>query len=357
MVSARDLREKFCGDYSPTSPFFLSLAKDYPEFLDWYQKCIKKDRPCWVIEQEGLPEGMIIYKSESTQNTEEQKELQEMGVPGKDVLKICLFKIGENIKGERCGELLLKKAMDFAFRQKFDSTYLTVFPKHVQLIKLIEKFGFQKGKNKGNEEVYFKYTKVLPAPQTSPAFEFHKKFWPCLSATGVKKYIVPIVPEYHMRLFPEAEQAFSSQITFLDILSHSPGNAIRKVYVCNAVILSIEPGSVLFFYRSRSSTITSIGVLESYQTATNFNDLKMFVDTRSVYKDDELSSRVIDKKKAKVLNFYYARDIKAPISLAALKQYKILTAAPQSIMNLSEEAYQKLFHSCLTKEEKEIFYA
>lgn len=357
MVSSRDLREKLCSDYSPTSPFFISLTQDYPEFLDWYKKCIQKKRPCWVIEQEGLPEGMIIYKTESTQNADEQKELQEMGVPGSKVLKICLFKIGDNIKGEKCGELLLKKAMTFAFRHKFDSTYLTVFTKHTPLIQLIKKFGFQKGNNKGSEEVYYKYTKVLPAVQVSQPFEFHQTFWPCLRFNGVKKYLVPIIPEYHMRLFPEAEQTFSPQISFLDKLSQSPGNAIRKVYVCNAGILSIDSGSILFFYRSRSSTITTIGVLESYQTATNFEGLKKLVDSRSVYTDDELASRVTKKKKAKVLNFYYASDIETPISLGVLKSHKILNAAPQSIMKLSELAYQSLFHSCLSKEEKEIFYA
>lgn len=352
-----EVLEHICDQYSVTDPFFVSLQTDYPDFLKWYQSCKDKKRPCWVIQhKKNSIAALIIYKSESTKDAKEKKELQDMGVPGNVVLKLCLFKVGDGNQGEKYGELLLKRAMNFSYDNDFDTTYLTVFPKHTRLITLIEKFGFKKCGTKGKEDVYFKFTKVGSSPDLSKPFEFHKNFWPRLISKGVDKYFIPIIPEYHNRLFPEAAKKYAGSSSTAQNLPQTPGNAIRKVYVCNSMTTSMKSGSLVFFYRSQTSAITSIGVLESYHIANDFKELKKLADRRSVYTDEELTEKTKGSEKAKVVNFYYARDLKNPVTLTELKAQKVITAQPQSITKISEAEFQKFYKNCLSKADKEIFY-
>lgn len=359
LVGYKNVQDKFCNQYPHDQPFFDSLKQDYPEFQSWYEKsCMAKQRPCWVIEQNGIIAGLIIYKDENHSSPDEKKELEAMGIPGARILKICLFKVDANVRGEKIGEQLLKKAMDYAFRNKYDATYLTVFSKHTSLVDLIKTFGFQKSGVKGEEEVYFKYTKVSNLGNSLNAFDFHKAFWPCVRMRNVEKYCIPIVPEFHMRLFPEAAEKFEKQLTFSlgDPLPQTPGNAIRKVYICNAQTTTMEPGSILLFYRSKDSAITSVGVLENYSSADSFKDLKDLVDRRSVYRDDELQKLTSKKTSAKVLNFYYAENFLRAIHLRFLTSNGVLKDCPQSITKISNSNFDVFYNKLLDPEDKEIFY-
>jgi ribosomal protein S18 acetylase RimI-like enzyme len=262
-VDYKHVQDKHCDQYHHDDGFFSSLKNDYGkvEFTSWYEKCMRLHRKCWVIEQNGEIAGMIIYKDEDN-----KEELKALSIPGNRVLKICLFKTDESIKCEKFGEQLLKTAMDFAYRNGYDSTFLTVYPKQAALIKLISRFGFKKGLSKENGEYsYYKYTKVTEAGKSMSPFEFHKSYWPCIKVSDVDKYCIPIRPEFHARLFPEADQKLQKQLTLgFDPLPQTPGNAIRKIYICRAQLISMDPGSLLLFYRSTDSVITSVGVLEEY---------------------------------------------------------------------------------------------
>jgi rRNA-processing protein FCF1 len=116
LVDYKHVQDKFCNQYHHDLPFFTSLKNDYQEFQAWYEKCMAKQRPCWVIEQQGGIAGLIIYKDEDRAVDSDKKELEELNIPGSLVLKICLFKVDESIRGEKFGEQLLKNAMDYAYR-------------------------------------------------------------------------------------------------------------------------------------------------------------------------------------------------------------------------------------------------
>lgn len=210
----KHVQERTCNQFDPNDRFFESLEADYPEFRKWYHGCMSKQRPCWVIMQQSGIGGMIIYKPEYRSNVNDAQELDQLGVAGEKILKFCLFKVDQNISGEKFGEQLLKKGMDHAHRNSFDSIYLTAFPKHQTLINLLGKFGFQKCGTKNSEDVYFKYSKVLPLNPDPLGFEFHKIFWPCIRIGTSSVYLVPVQPQFHDRLFPEAARRYApSQMT------------------------------------------------------------------------------------------------------------------------------------------------
>lgn len=354
----KHVQDRTCNQFDPNDPFFKSLETDYPGFRKWYHNCMSKQRPCWVIMQQSGIGGLIIYKPEYRSNADDAQELEQLGVTGDKVLKLCLFKVDQNISGEKFGEQLLKKGMDHAHRNHFDSIYLTVFPKHQTLISLLGKFGFQKCGTKGHEpeDVYFKRSKVLPLNPHPTGFEFHKTFWPCIHIGTSSVYLVPVQPQFHDRLFPEAARRYAPpQITlFEDALPKTPGNAIRKAYVCNAQTLSLEPGSILLFYRSGGSAITSVGVLEQYSVANDLVELRSLVGNRSVYTEQELASKVRGPVKAKAMNFYYAKDLKNPVPLSALRALQI--AQPQSIAQLDRMKFLRLLKG-FDSEDQDLFHA
>lgn len=353
LVDYKHVQDRKCNEFYHDNLFFASLKKDYAGFEKWFESCIRKQRPCWVIQQDNSIAGMIIYKDELRSVQDDCEELDALGVPGNKVLKLCMFKVDETIRGEKFGEQLLKKAMDYAHRNGYDSTYLTVFPRHAELMKQIARFGFMEGKEKNGEKTFYKYSKVIKVEGTLSAFEFHQTFWPCVRKTGVAKYCIPVKPEFHARLFPEAAPQFSLA---LDTQTQTPGNAIRKVYICNAQTRQIVAGSILFFYLSEQSVITSIGVLESYDEAKDFKRLKELAGVRSVYSDDELEYMTQKDTSAKAMNFYYSENLKNPISLSNLKKHKVLKGAPQSITEIPEEKFSDLFSSLMDAADREIFY-
>jgi hypothetical protein len=361
-VKHANVEDKLCNEFNPEDPFFESLKQDYPGFDAWFKGCMRKQRACWLIRQEHTIGGLIIYKDENRSDPNEKAELDALGVPGDKVLKLCLFKIGENARGEKYGEQLLKKAMGYAYRNKYDTLYLTVFPKHKTLVSLIESLGFIRAKEKGDELVYFKYSKVPPKYPKVSNLDFHIGMWPCIAKTNAKVYCVPIQPDFHRRLFPDASAAYDppppDQLSLFteEGPPKTPGNAIRKVYVSDAPIKEIPEGSILLFYRTKDSVITSVGVCESYQSAKSLEELKNLVGKRSVYSQSELSDRIASKSAAKVLNFYYAKDFERGIPLKELVDFRIMKAQPQSINERPSPAFEILLKNCLGQADQDLFY-
>jgi GNAT superfamily N-acetyltransferase len=106
---------------------FASLREDYPKFDDWFEKC------CRVRKEETHAEA-------ETRNV------------GSKILKVCTFKVREEFRGEKFGELLLKQILWFAQRNSYDLVYLTAYAKHAFLIDLLSSYGFQETKQLPNGE-------------------------------------------------------------------------------------------------------------------------------------------------------------------------------------------------------------
>jgi GNAT superfamily N-acetyltransferase len=78
---------------------------------------------------------LVIRKTEKHSEAQTQHE-------GSKILKICTFKVRDEYLGEKFGELLLKQALWFAQHNNYDLVYLTVYPKHTLLIRLLSYYGF-----------------------------------------------------------------------------------------------------------------------------------------------------------------------------------------------------------------------
>jgi hypothetical protein len=174
----------------------------------------------------------------------------------------------------------------------------------------------------------------------------------------VRKFCVPIQPDYHRRLFPEIAFAtelplFPQEAVGLLIprgLERTPGNTIRKVYLCRAKITRLRPGDLLFFYMSKGDTyafsqsITTVGIVEQVIEAVTTDDLIKHSAKRSVFAAEKLRAMnaSVDSP-IKMVDFLLAGHIEPPVSLRALVQQGIFSnRPPQSIFELSEERYAKL---------------
>ncbi|MFZ2587128.1 MAG: GNAT family N-acetyltransferase [Alphaproteobacteria bacterium] len=348
--------------------FFDSLKVDYEidKFNIWLDKCIAGKRKCFIIRGDEDdttkgPKGLIIIDPQPKSIQEHRDEQTKHGVMGDKVLKLCLFRLEDKHKGEKFGEHLLKVAMDFGFKNDFDTMYLTVFPKHAPLIHLIEKFGFIHVSMKGAEKVYVKTIKP-PSGTTHAGFDFHKHYWPYIDARGVKHFLIPIVPNYHNRLFPELIDKLEGG-TQLDLSlqldqsfvkpTATPGNAIRKVYICNSQRGNLPKGSILWFYRTQDSVITTIGIAENYQTTSLFEELRKMVGGRSVYQSEELEIRIKDDSKARVVDFFYSFHLEKVINLKEMRKQGITYS--QSIAEIPKVSVDKLL-SMLTENDRKYLY-
>jgi hypothetical protein len=157
------------------------------------------------------------------------------------------------------------------------------------LISVLEYFGFETtGTTSLGEQIY---EKPLPRGLLIPKagadlFDLARTNYPRFVARlPASAYCVPIKGEYHAVLFPELAIRVQGDLFLLTGVSDSglaartPGNTIRKVYLCRAPIKSLTRGSVLLFYRSKSpdfvesQSVTSVGILEAMTAAHSLEEL------------------------------------------------------------------------------------
>lgn len=315
-------------------PIFDSLRADYPEFNWWYEeKCVKKGRRCWVYTEGDRVQAILIYKEEDDPISDVNPPL-----PKHKRLKIATLKVA--LQGNRIGELLLKLAIQYCVNNNLDEIYLTHFVKEQDpLVKLIEEFGFEYiGDNTRGEAVYLK--KLIPdnAKGINPV-EMSHRFYPSFKdGKTIKKFVIPIIPQYHNRLFQDYVKRQWELPEYVNI--NPQGNTIRKAYLSHSLIKKISPGDILLFYRSHDQhKITSIGVIENvYLSITDSNDIwNKIGNNRSVYTREEIEAM---EKPVTVIIFRHHFNLKNPLALRRLKADNILVSTPQSIIEIEHEKYE-----------------
>src|SRR6218665_983741 len=125
--------------------FFNSLREGYAGFNNWFiEKCAKQNRHCYVLRVDNKISAILIFHREK--NTDHN-------LPGinNDAMKMCTLKVAETVFGYRLGELFLNKMFDMCIKGKINHLYLTVFPQHIHLITLLEKYGFVKDEFKNKD--------------------------------------------------------------------------------------------------------------------------------------------------------------------------------------------------------------
>jgi hypothetical protein len=333
---------------------FESLRADYPPFDAWFDKCRREHRDCWVLELDGDIAGLIIRKDET------YAEAGTEGL-GPKILKICTFKVRDEFLGEKHGELLLKQVLWFAQHNRYDLAYVTAYPKHAFLIDLLKAYGFRHTKTRANGELVLEKTFVngpLPAV-AGDVLAFDRGHYPrFFDGPGVRKFCIPIQPDYHRQLFPEiafpAELPLFPSPTFLPMLAHgsarTPGNTIRKVYLCRANITRLRPGDLVFFYMSKdeayaaSQSNTTVGVVEQVANVTTAEELIRQTAKRSVFSAQELTGMEPSPgSPVKMVDFLLFGHSQPSVPLPKLVSSGIFSGRPpQSIAELSEERYAEL---------------
>jgi hypothetical protein len=333
---------------------FASLRADYKGFNAWFDKCRSQHRDCWVLEQGSDIAALVIRKNET------HAEANTQGI-GPKILKICTFKVNDEFQGEKFGELLLKQVLWFAQHNKYDLAYVTAFPKQAFLIDLLIYFGFRQTKTLPNGEIMLEKPFANGALPTvsEDVFDFDREHYPRFhDGHSVRKFCVPIRPDYHRRLFPEI--AFGSELplfpntTFGPILTHgparTPGNTIRKVYLCRAKITRLRPGDLVMFYMSKDETyaatqsITTVGVVEQVANVISAEELIKRTAKRSVFSADDLNAmQPSGLSPVKMIDFLLAGHSHPSVPLDTLTSAGIFTnRPPQSIAELSEDRYAAL---------------
>jgi len=319
---------------------FDTLKDEYSGFNDWYAKKARTGRDCWIYKlRDGSLGAVLIYKFEH------EAIPSSPPLPKKERLKIATMIVSH--VGYKIGELLLKLSFELAIKNNISEVYLTHFTKESDyLVDLIEEYGFEKISILNHdwtdipEDVYLK--KIIIDEKLvigiSP-FEISKSFYPNLyDGTKVKKFIIPIQPQYYNRLFtdyPRRQTILNEHMGKFII----EGNTIKKAYLSHSSTRKMEKGDILLFYRSEDvKSVVSLGVIENiYYDLTDPNEIISLVGKRTVYSFSEIEK--IAQTPTTVILFNHHFHFKRPIKNRTLLKQKILRGPSQSITKIDHDKY------------------
>src|ERR1700730_18835629 len=105
----------------------------------------------------------------------------------------------------------------------------------------------------------------------------------------------------------------------------TPGNTIRKAYLCRSKITRIHPGDLVFFYLSKderyaaSQSITTVRIAEQVIDATTTDDLIRLTAKRSVFSAEEIHEmQATAASPVKMIDFLLVGHIHPPVRLDTL---------------------------------------
>ncbi|WP_188879924.1 GNAT family N-acetyltransferase [Halarchaeum nitratireducens] len=329
------IKKRQVGDLDIDDPIFDSLKDDY-DFRSWFES-IPDERDAYVNwSHDDALGAVLILKPNEAEVIGEEPELGK-----RDRLKICTLKVASDRRGSKIGELLVSIAIREAVEHELEEIYLT---HHVEpndyLVDLIAEYGFQKASETTTGESVF-VKRVTPGPGDDPdPFEVHRRFYPSFyDGPSVSKFVVPIQPQFHGRLFPTYKNRQPRLSEFSgDLLSE--GNAIKKAYLSHANTRQIEANDVLLFYRTHDhKELTSIGVCEQVKYGvTDASEVRELVGERSVFTNHEIDEQV--ESPTTVILFKWHFDLANPLHYQVLLNGDVLSGPPQTIQEIDEPSYQ-----------------
>jgi len=316
-------------------PIFDSLKNEYDNFVGWFEGHPERDAYVSWGPNEKIG-AILILKPDEAEEIGDNPKLSK-----KERLKISTLKVAEERRGSKAGELLISIAIREAIRHGLEEIYLTHRIKQSDyLVKLISQYGFQQASQKSNGESVF-LKRLTPGLGDDPdPFETSIRFYPSFyDGERVDKYLVPIRPQWHDKLFTAYEKRQPQILEFAGQFS-SEGNSIKKAYLSNANIRKIERSDILLFYRSRDhQEITSLGVCERVEyDVTDPEEIREIVGRLSVFTDQEIEE--IAGSPTVVIRFKWHFDLSDPIHYQLLREEDILKGGPQAIQELTETDYK-----------------
>jgi L-amino acid N-acyltransferase YncA len=326
-----------------TSPFFDSLRQSY-DFDQWFRRKSEQGCRAWVHwEARDRLGGICIFQRQDNERIAEGITLEGAA------LKLSTFKVGDSCRGRKVGELFLKAAFKYASANRLRNIFIHGDEeRHYFLFELLSDFGFEHvGHHPAggrHDAVYLKRHPVDPPPADAlPPFEYLRAYFPHFRQdSAVAAYVVPIRPQYHDILFPDFEGASTRQKKLFEQENYA-GNAIKMAYLCKAQTKAMRAGDVLLFYRSgEEHALTSIGIVETYETLAEVDSIVARVKRRTVYSLSEIEKMAA--KPTKVILFRFVRHLPRPLPLKELLSSGILSGAPQSITKIPHEKFTDVVH-------------
>lgn len=352
IILPHPLKKELPDNLNINDPFFDYFKDKYP-FEEWLRKCSLDRRECWVYYEDNTNIGaLLIPKIEDGSINDSVPRL-----PKKKRLKICTFKVKST--GNRIGELFIKCATRLALEKNASEIYLTHFTEeNDRLIALISEYGFEKvatiERENGTEDLYLKNMRIegQNIGGLHPV-EIAKKFYPCFDdRETIKKFIIPIRPEYHNRLFNDydsnpltAKEDHQKRLQEyveggMDILPIIEGNTIKKAYLCHSNSKKIRNGDIILFYRSKDlKSITALGVIESIKVGlTDFEEIYSLVRKRTACSKESIKK--IAEKPTTVILFTHQTYFSKGLDIKYLNSIGI--TSPMSINEIDHEKYIKI---------------
>lgn len=316
-----------CYRIDLSDPIFKSIREEYAGFDEWFVRCQRDQREGFVIEGEHGLAGICILKDEND---------GEYGLPS-NRLKLCTVKVADAHRRQRLGELLLKAALDDGVNRGLSGLYVTVFPKHYELIGLLQDLGWTQWPEVTALNELVMWRPLLPPPEAIndlEPFEFNRCYGPHHLNTDVPMHIVPIQPRWEERLFPEG----SVQLGLFGE-NAACGNGLRKAYLSRSSSRQVERGDIVLFYRSNDErAVRFVAVVEDTKRSCDPVQLATFVGTRTVYSAEEIEelSRGGRKEVAAML-LRQSRFLEPGLPYTELLSNGVVSGPPQATQGVPEK--------------------
>lgn len=333
------IQDRFLYEFDVSQGFFDSLREGYSEFDNWYLAKAAEHRRAWCVCDNDTIHAICIYKTESS------PAVVDSGAPlDGAALKLCTFKVGEAMRGRKLGERLLFAAFKYAFDNGVSHVYLHTFGReHELLVSLCVEYGFEfVGKYQGQEDVY---VKNMSPPNSrdgaSDPLSYAVKYYPnYMDAPEVRKFIIPILPEYHNDLFADTSDVAQGLFADDSVMYSPQANTIKKAYVCHSNTTEIRPGDLLFFYRTHDrKSVECVGVAEQIYRGQDADKVLPLVSKRTVYTRGEVEEWL--RRETLVILFRFIRSF-SPVRQETLSRAGIVSPI-QSVRRITNEQYQNCF--------------
>lgn len=319
--------------------FFDSLRDGYAGFDEWFRRKARDNRHAWIYRgDDGRLAALCIYDIQSDETINDTQE-RLMG----DALKLCTFKVGEQVRGRKIGELFLKAAFRYATERACGYVFThTDLAEHDYLVRLLQDFGFyQRGTYNGDAVLVKDHPRIAPEPGAYSPLEYARSFFPHYRKDqAVQKFIVPIRPAYHDTLFPD----YSPHQGRLFGVANNAGNAIKLAYLSHAPTGALTPGDLLLFYRTiDEKSVTSIGVVDNFRTLQDAAEIASLVSRRTVYSQREIEKMAT--RPTKVVLFRLIEHLPVQVGYDQLQRVCGVAGPIQSIRKIQDEQFRKILRA------------
>lgn len=339
------IRKRKFGELDLNDPFFDTLKEDYPEFSDWFYK--KNQEEAYVFSEKGSIHGFLFVKVEY--QDEPDYMLIEPPLSKKKRLKVGTFKIDTTLEGFRLSERFIKIIIDNALENNVDEIYVTLFEDKRDEVKRLRdvlcRWGFYKHgykpTNRGEKESVF--VKTLEKYDKDKGIKYNFPNLP----QNQRMFFLPIAPEYHTQLFPDAILRNEDITLYSENKAHF--YSLEKIYVSGYKGNAPKPGDYIVIYRNGervpkkySSVCTGVTILEEIKMPRALGEYLNECSNKSVFTKEELINFYNDKKYRTVVKLIQYKTYFKKISLSQLIDAGLMSydSGPRPFTEIPEDKHQ-----------------